>query len=172
MPQVCTICKHHRRDEIDRALIGGESFRNIAERFGTSATALFRHKQRDLPATLVKAKDVSEAARAETLLDRLKALNAETLAILREARNASTRDNELALKAIARVERQLEFEARVLGELDDAAKIAVGVNVTTSGQPDERPATLELLRRLQGLAERLRGNPDENAVPSCNGTVK
>lgn len=156
MPQVCTICRHARRDEIDRALLDGDSFRNIAQRFGTSATALFRRKRRDLPAALVKAKGASEAFRAETLLDRLKALNAETLAILREARDVGTRDNELALKAISRVERQLEFEARLLGELDDAAKIAVGVNVTSSGPHAEVHSARErLLRRLAEIAERI-----------------
>jgi len=117
MPQVCTICRHASRDEIDQALIAGESFRNIAKRYGTSATALFRHRSRDLPTALVKAKDASETVRADTLLERLKALNTETLTILREARATGTRDNELALKAIARAERQLELEARLLGEL-------------------------------------------------------
>jgi hypothetical protein len=117
MPQVCTICRHASRDEIDQALIAGESFRNIAKRYGTSATALFRHRSRDLPTALVKAKDASETVRADTLLERLRALNTETLAILREARKAGTRNNELALKAIARAERQLELEARLLGEL-------------------------------------------------------
>ncbi len=157
MAQVCTICRHSKRDEIDSALIGGESFRNIAKRYGTSTAALFRHKASDLPTALVKAKDASETVRAGTLLDRLKVLNVETLAILREARATGTRDNELALKAIARVERQLEFEARLLGELDDAAKIAVGVNVTAQQpQGDGMSAGDMLMKKLDDMRARMR----------------
>ena len=64
----------------------GEPFRNIAKRYGTSPTALFRHKQTDIPATLVKAKQAEEEVRAETLFERLRAINRETKAILEEAR--------------------------------------------------------------------------------------
>jgi predicted Zn-ribbon and HTH transcriptional regulator len=162
MPQVCTICRHASRDEIDQALIAGESFRNIAKRYGTSATALFRHRSRDLPTALVKAKDASETVRADTLLERLKTLNTETLTIFREARAAGTRDNELALKAIARVERQLEFEARLLGELDESAKIAVGVSVTSREPQSGRISALEELKNhLARLHERMGLDPDQ-----------
>jgi hypothetical protein len=98
MPQVCTICRHQKRHEIDQALLAGQPFRNIAERFGTSSTALFRHKQKDLPAARLKAKQVAEVVSADTLLDRLKNLNRETAEILRDARAEGSQDNELARK--------------------------------------------------------------------------
>jgi len=74
---------------------------------------------------LVKAAAVSEAVEAGTLLDRLKALNHETAEILREVRADATKDNELALKAIARVEKQLELEGRLLGELNEGAAVNI-----------------------------------------------
>jgi transposase-like protein len=114
MPRTCTICNHPRRDAIDLALLAGESFRNIAQRFGTSATALHRHKDH-LPGQLAKAHEAAEVVKADTLLDRLKELNSETRAILKETREGGNHD--LALKAIARVEKQLELEAKLLGEL-------------------------------------------------------
>jgi len=114
VPRTCTICTHPRRDAIDLALLAGESFRNIAERFGTSATALHRHKDH-LPGQLAKAHEAAEVVKADTLLDRLKELNTETRAILKETRAGGNHD--LALKAIARVEKQLELEAKLLGEL-------------------------------------------------------
>ena len=109
------------------ASIGGETFRNIARRFGTSRAALFRHKRTDLPATLVKATEIAEVAEADTLLERLKSLNKETAAILREARTEGTKDNELALKAIARAEKQIELEGRLMGQLADQTKAGVQV---------------------------------------------
>lgn len=163
MPRTCTICRHAQREEIDQALLAAEPFRNIAKRYGTSPTALFRHRQKDLPTALLKARQVAEVVSAETLLDRLKSLNEETAAILREARAAGSRDNELALKAIARVERQLEFEARLLGELSSTTNIGVGVSIgmndparrlaeLQAGRERARRATLRLTEAREGVA--------------------
>ena len=129
MPQTCTICRHKDREAIDREILAGDPLRNIAEQFGISLTALHRHKQNDIPAALTQAKQAAEETQAETLFDRLRELNRETSAILREARALATRDNDLALKAIARAEKQLELEARLLGELNEEKKIAFGIAV-------------------------------------------
>jgi hypothetical protein len=127
MPRTCTICRHEKRQEVDQALLRNESFRHIAIRFGTSTSALVRHKARDIPATLSKAKQAADEITADSLYDRLRAINRETTMILQQARKTSS--HELALKAIARVERQVELEARLLGELSNTPKIAVGINV-------------------------------------------
>ena len=44
MPRTCRACSSSERKEIDKALATGESFRNVAERFGTSSSAVFWHK--------------------------------------------------------------------------------------------------------------------------------
>jgi hypothetical protein len=44
MPRSCTICTHPQRTAIETALMAGDAFRIIANRFGTSPAALFRHK--------------------------------------------------------------------------------------------------------------------------------
>jgi hypothetical protein len=83
-----------------------------------------------LPAALVKAKEASEQVEAGTLFERLRALNQETQAILREARESG--NNAIALQAIARAERQLELAARLLGELDQRVQVAVGIHVEST----------------------------------------
>jgi hypothetical protein len=70
---------------------------------------------------LAKA-EVAEVLRADSLLERLRSLNRETAEILREAR---TTDNGLALKAIARAERQIELEGRLLTDVKDAVVVEV-----------------------------------------------
>jgi hypothetical protein len=155
MPQTCTVCRHENRAEIDHALVAGEPFRNIAARFGTSAAALFRHKQRDLPCSLVKAKEAADEVQAETLFERLRALNRETTGILKAARAAQ--NHAIALHAIARAEKQLELEARLLGELNDSAKVAIGINVNP--QPDLSVLTDDELKHLEALALKVRAQP-------------
>lgn len=72
MPRVCTVCSHPQRPEIDRALVAGElSFRNIAERFGTSPTALTRHKKEHVPASLAKAQEAKQEADAMDVMAEL-----------------------------------------------------------------------------------------------------
>lgn len=123
MPRQCTICTHEQRQEIDAELVNGTPLRNIAERFGTSTTALYRHKSEHLPAHLSHAKEAEEEVQATDLLSRLRELNAETRDVLQAAKRE--RDHELRLKAIARAERQIELEGRMLGELESARTINV-----------------------------------------------
>lgn len=48
MPRPCSVCTHPQRQAIDQALIAGAVFRNIARRFGTSTTAVHRHRHAHL----------------------------------------------------------------------------------------------------------------------------
>lgn len=125
MSRVCTICTHPEREAIDRALIAGDAFRHIAARFDTSTSALQRHKADHLPARMVKATEAAETVSADSLLARLRALNAETADVLREAKKSA--DHELRLKAIQRAERQIELEGRLLGELQEGVIVNVAV---------------------------------------------
>jgi len=59
MPRICKACKHPKQREIDRALLLGESFRDIAGRYRLSKSALSRHKNSHIRPIL------KEAARQE-----------------------------------------------------------------------------------------------------------
>lgn len=43
MPTRCTVCTHDSRQEIDRALLAGVSYRTLAAQNGLSPSALCRH---------------------------------------------------------------------------------------------------------------------------------
>lgn len=146
MPQTCKICRHEKRQEIDQALLDGGSLRNIAQQYATSPWALHRHRKTDIPATLVKAKQVEEVQDASTLFDRLRSLSNEAMEILKEARTSN--NHALALSAVGRAEKLLELEAKLLGELDSSTKVAVGINVNlseSSHDQDER-------KRISGMS--------------------
>src|ERR1044072_7276019 len=89
---------------------------------------------------------------ANTLWERLRSLNRETVAILAEARESH--NHAIALQAIARVERQVELEARLLGELSDSTKIAVGIDVTTPQPYDLHLLSSEELEQLEVILTR------------------
>jgi hypothetical protein len=93
MPRTCTICNHSNREPIERALLAGDSFRNIAKRTGTSIAALYRHRQDHILPSLAKTHEAQELARSGSLVDQvreqgsqLRTLWTSALEILEEAR--------------------------------------------------------------------------------------
>lgn len=144
MANVCTICRHKNVAEINTAPIDSQSLRSIAARWSISKTALIRHKKEHLPAHLSAAAEALDFANASDLIERIKALEAETKAILAEERTSRapvkcpccsevvqvrSGSSETALRAIARLESQVRLAGEVLGAL--SARLSVTVTVKT-----------------------------------------
>jgi len=123
MPQVCSVCRHSQLAAINKALVAGGSLRNIAEQYALSATAVHRHKEEHLPRLLTQAAEAEEIRQALDVLQQLKHINAAALTVLRDAKTAG--DGELMLKAIDRVHRQVELQAKLLGDLDERPQIVL-----------------------------------------------
>jgi hypothetical protein len=126
MTRVCTVCTHPQREAIDRALIAGEPYRDIARRQNISKDAIARHKSDHLPPAMVKAAEVEDVAHALDVVQQLKAINVAALHVLKEARTAG--DGALALKAIDRIQRQIELQAKLLGDLDERSTVNILVS--------------------------------------------
>jgi hypothetical protein len=160
MPRACTVCNHASREEIEKALLSGGSFRNVAKRFGTSVTALFRHKSDHLPTSLVKAKEAEDIARADSVLGDIRNQIAQITSlyqaaegILEEAKKSS--DLPTALKAIRELSNlhrenraTLELIAKITGEMEKAkqeqqSSTGPAVLILPPQLPPGAPANLE-----------------------------
>jgi hypothetical protein len=108
---------------MEDAFIAGQAKRRIASQNGVSERAVRYHMREHLPALLALARDAERAARADTLLDRMEALQSQTLAIL-----DAPEDQRTALAAIAQARRNLELIGEVTKELDRAATVNVALN--------------------------------------------
>jgi hypothetical protein len=118
MPRSCTVCNHPNRDAIDEALVAGEPSRQLAARYGSlSRPAIQRHGENHLPARLVMAHAAEEVAQADTLLEQVRDLQQQALAILDKAEEAG--ELRTALSAIREARGNLELLAKLLGELDE-----------------------------------------------------
>lgn len=162
MPRTCTVCRSPRRREIERSMIDGRSNREIARDFKLSSSAVFRHREEHLSKKLLQAAESRELAGAVSLVDRLEELHAETLAILSDARNAESIDNEVALRAISRLEKQVELIARLQGDLKEAPAVALIVSPewitlrtcilgALNAYPDARLAVSKAIEEAGGL---------------------
>jgi hypothetical protein len=123
VPRTCSICSHEHRNAMEDAFIAGQAKRRIASRHGVSERAVRYHMREHLPALLALARDAERAARADSLLDRLEALQSQTLDIL-----DAPEDQRTALAAIAQARRNLELIGEVTKELDRAATVNVALN--------------------------------------------
>ena len=109
---------------MEDAFIAGQAKRRIASQYGVSERAVRYHMREHLPALLALARDAERAARADTLLDRMEALQSQTLAIL-----DAPEDQRTALAAIAQARRNLELIGEVTRELDRAGTINLELTV-------------------------------------------
>jgi hypothetical protein len=121
----CTLCSHAQRTEIDQELVSGTSLRNIAERYGTSATALHRHKQH-LSSHLAKAREAAQVVDAGTLLDQVKSLLSQAQRITEQAQQS--KKLTVALQGIREVRGVLELLGKLSGELQTGTRIGIGIN--------------------------------------------
>jgi hypothetical protein len=127
MPRVCTVCTHPHHRAIDKELVAGHLVnRRIATQHGLNEAAIRRHASTHLPAVLLAAAESEDVAHAIDVVQQLKSINAACLAVLGDAREAG--DGELVLKAVDRVQRQIELQAKLLGDLDDRPQINVLVS--------------------------------------------
>jgi hypothetical protein len=118
MPRRCTVCAHPKVEAIDMALVAGEPYRSVANRYESlSQASVQRHSENHLPATLAQAKGAEMIAHADDLLEQVRDLQVRTFAIL-EAAEASEQ-HRTALSAIREARGNLELLAKLLGELDE-----------------------------------------------------
>ena len=117
MPQTCRICRHPDRHAIEKALIGGEPLRSIADRWSVSKSALIRHKDSHLPVQLLKATEAAEVSQADKLLDEVRHLQDKAMDILTQAEAAG--DLRAALMGVREARSCLELCARIAGQIRD-----------------------------------------------------
>jgi len=101
---------------MEDAFIAGQAKRRIASQHGVSERAVRYHMREHLPALLALARDAERAARADTVLDRMETLQAETKAVLDEVKG--TDDYSTRLGAIREMRRNLELIGEITKELD------------------------------------------------------
>ena len=126
MPRSCTLCEHPKRERINRELVGGASNRSVASVYDVSEAAVRRHKGNHLPAKLLLAHQEEDVREALDVVRQLKAINAASLHILKEARDQGKPST--ALQAIDRIQRQIELQAKLLGELDERPVVNLNVS--------------------------------------------
>ena len=139
----CTICKHPNLGEINAAIVSGTTYRDIAGRFGTSKSALERHKSH-VSAALMKAKAAAEIVQGDSLIEKITQLEREARRLGRKAEDAG--DLRAAMAAVRDLVRIVELLAKIQGDIKDPGGTTVNVvyvnaaGLNKSNGPIKRPA--------------------------------
>ena len=124
MGRQCTVCNHAQLDAINEALIEGRSYNDIITVYnGITEMALSRHMNNHLPATLVKAHDAMEAAKADTLLAQVQRLQDKAMELLSKAEISG--DLRGALQGVREAKGCLELLAKLQGQLQAETKVII-----------------------------------------------
>lgn len=160
----CTVCAHEKRQEIDKALVTGTTHRNVAEQFRLSPSAVYRHKKGHLAARLKRAFESRETRQAVELVQhraeerakdigqaidvvrQLQAINSACLEVLQKARTDGK--HALSLQAVDRIHKQIELQAKLLGDLQDS-----GPQVNVLIAPEWHEVRVVVLRALERFPE-------------------
>ena len=110
MASQCQICISKHCEEINRALLAGESNRSIASKYGFDHNAVQRHRKH-IPAVLAKAKEVMEITKSDDLLEQTRDLLNQAQSITDEARKAG--DLRTAVSGIGQIKNILELLMKV-----------------------------------------------------------
>jgi hypothetical protein len=140
------------REAIDRALVEGKSYRDIARRHATSKDALMRHHHGHVSPALTRVVRRREERGAETALNRLEHLYERADRVLDAAEEAGSTGIQLA--AIRELRGIVETLAKVTGELRPESS---GVTVNILQSP-------EIQRYIVVIREVLADQPDRLAL--------
>ena len=115
MPRTCTVCKNDNRFEIDKAIIKGRSYRNIANQYSVSKAAVQRHAKNHLPSHIVRSEKAKELKEAGSIIDAICHLESSAKRIQECAEEEN--DYKSALSAVREQSRLIELRAKLLGEI-------------------------------------------------------
>ncbi|MBF0437961.1 MAG: hypothetical protein HQL93_02450 [Magnetococcales bacterium] len=121
MARPCSVCIHKRLEDIDKALVEGETFRALSRQYLLSRDALRRHKMDHLPVAMAKAKEAEETSHGDNLLDHLGELREQAQRIAQKAEEA--KNYTAALAGVRELVRIVELLAKLRGELNEAPTV-------------------------------------------------
>lgn len=95
-------------------MIAQTPYRIIANRFAIGQGSLQRHVTEHIASSVKQSQEAQEEARGLDVVKQLKDINDITRKILNKA--LKSKDNDVALRAIDRITKQLELQAKLLGD--------------------------------------------------------
>jgi len=167
MAQICQVCNHPKRLEIDRQLVQGISHTRISREYDVSINSVMRHAENHLSRQLVKSMEMKQAMQNAGLVNEIESLLNKSKSILNKA-EADGKLN-LALNAIRETRGTLELMAKICATIyqiqaqELQAQQGIDDDTTRAQEGLEKLTDLEL-DMLIALTEKMRGERKDDVV--------
>ena len=121
----CAACTHPKRDELDSAIVAGQTLRAIGKQYGMSASAVLRHRDHHLSPALAAMAAQREEEAASGLVAQVRQLVRRA----DELYTAAAKDgrSSAALAALKEMRGSLDLLGRATGELNDRPQVTVNL---------------------------------------------
>jgi hypothetical protein len=144
MARTCTICRHAKRHEIDRALVEGVSALQLAEQYKLARSSMQRHEAKHLVEKMAKAANSREARDVVEAVKLVEVARDMLAKLQRLANNAE--DNKDIRGAVAAIGKIPDF-LRILGEIEGRLQAHGTVNIAVA--PEWSALRAAILSALQ-----------------------
>ena len=160
----CKVCKHPDINEINEKLVSGLSPREMANEYNLNHMSLYRHKEKHLPLTLIKAQQLQEQDAADDLLDRVESIYNKAWELVNRAEEKGS--FQPAVSALKECRSCLELIGKLVGELKTGSTVNIHYNPqwvelrgTIFSALEEFPeARLKLAEKLSEVEEVIDGD--------------
>lgn len=108
---------HPQRDEIEKALYSGGTYREISNKYGVSKSAIERYKREKVPKAVQVAKQTAVAETGQSILDEVRKLRSVCDKIITETMESGRQ--HITIQAIDKFAKLLELQAKLEGQLSE-----------------------------------------------------
>lgn len=149
MPQRCKACDHAQREQIDFDIVDNRNALNeMAQKYGLSISAIWRHGKRHVPQTLRIAQDRRSQAHATKITHRLEKLVQRLERALPDDPDNSPVAVQKLLAIVRELRPTLQLMGQISGEVPTAQTNALFVSLGVSGESEIRRA-LEIVKQSE-----------------------
>jgi hypothetical protein len=145
MPATCSICRNEAKDEINSALLGGGSLRDIAGRFGVAKSSLDRHRRKCLHPKIATALARYEEIDGKRLVADLLGLREHLAAGV--LRTSSAQEYGALVALNGQYLKTVEMIGRLIGVLGDGPHVSIDARKQVAVVANLSDAELRALAR-------------------------
>ena len=156
MPRKCTVCESEQREEIDRAILRGESFRRISTQFDVSSEAVRRHKNGDhIGRKIAITEYETKVEYGSSIFAQIDKINRDANALLDKAMSEATENPSIAIQAMREIRNQMDLLIDIRQALYDIKNVQEFqqeiISVLGEISAKERDKFIRKLKERQGI---------------------
>lgn len=140
MTQVCSICIHKHRFELEKEIVTGCNLRQLAKEYDVDYQSLYNHSINHVSKSIAKAMEKKELTHSMDLLARIESILQRADDIF--TRNYRAKKDDLALKALSEQRNTISLLNNIAAQLTHAKQLEYEMNKEKFKDSEEEVARL------------------------------